>query len=186
MEKTDSFPQLKRFLEENKVQLTIDLKFMFTDHLSLMKSHFEKYFPEDFEQHNWIRNHFRAESPPSFTTTEQEQLIDLSSDSTLRTRFPSLSLPGFWSSVKREYSEISCKALRVSIPLATSYLCEARFSALAVIKSKYRSKINVEKAIHVAVSKMLPRFELLCHGKQAHLPHMTKIQLLFFFFNFFN
>jgi hypothetical protein len=51
--KTDSFPQLKRFLEENEVQLTMDLKCLFTDHLSLIKSHFEKYFPE---QHNWIRD----------------------------------------------------------------------------------------------------------------------------------
>jgi hypothetical protein len=136
-----------------------------------MKSHFEKYFPEDFEQRNWIRDLFRAESPPSFTTTEQEQLIDLSSDSTFRTRFPSMSLPGFWSSVKREYPEISCKALRVLIPFATSYLCEAGFSAVVVIKSKYRSKINIEKEMRVTVSKMLPRFELLCHGKQAHPSH---------------
>jgi hypothetical protein len=43
--KTDSFPQLKRFLEENEVRLTMDLKSLFTDYLSLMKSHFEKYFP---------------------------------------------------------------------------------------------------------------------------------------------
>jgi hypothetical protein len=169
--KTDSFPQLKRFLEENEVQLTTDLKSLFTDHLSLMKSHFEKYFPEDFEQHNWIRDPFRAELPPSFTTTEQEQLIDLSSDSTLRIRFPSMSLPGFCRSVRREYPEISCKALRVLIPFTTSYLYEAGFSAVVVIKSKYRSKINVEKEMRVAVSKMLPCFELLCHGKQAHLSH---------------
>jgi hypothetical protein len=136
-----------------------------------MKSHFEKYFLEDFEQHNWIRNPFKVESPPSFTTTEQEQLIDISSDSTLRTTFPSMSLPGFWSSVKMEYPEISCKAQRVLIPFATSYLCEAGFSAVAVNKSKYRSKINVEKKMRVDVSKMLPHFELLCHGKQAHPSH---------------
>jgi hypothetical protein len=30
-------------------------------------------------------------------------------------------------------------------------------SARAAIKSKYRSKINVEKAVHVAASKTLPR-----------------------------
>jgi hypothetical protein len=50
--KTDSFPKLKQFLEENEVQLTMDLKSLFTDNLSLMKSHFENYFPEDFEQLN--------------------------------------------------------------------------------------------------------------------------------------
>jgi hypothetical protein len=36
--KTDSFPHLKRFLEENEVQLTMDLKSLFTDHLSFFKS----------------------------------------------------------------------------------------------------------------------------------------------------
>jgi hypothetical protein len=87
--KTDSFPQLKQLLEENEVQLTMDLKSLFTDHMSLMKLHFEKYFPQDSEQHNWIRDPIRAELPP-ITTTEQEQLTDLSSDSTLRTRFPYL------------------------------------------------------------------------------------------------
>jgi hypothetical protein len=73
--KTDGFLQLKRFLEENEVQLTMDFKSLFTDHFSSMKTHFEKYLPQDFEQHNWIRDPFRAESPPIFTTTEQEQLM---------------------------------------------------------------------------------------------------------------
>jgi hypothetical protein len=82
-----------------------------------------------------------------------------------------MSLPGFWSSVKREYPEISCKALRILISFATSYLCEGGFSAVAVIKSKYRSKLNVEKEMRVAVSKMSSRFELLCHGKEAHPSH---------------
>jgi hypothetical protein len=44
-------------------------------------------------------------------------------------------------------------------------------SAVAVIKSKYRSKMNVEKEMHFAVPKMLLRFEVLCHGKRAHRSH---------------
>ncbi|CAK1595799.1 unnamed protein product [Parnassius mnemosyne] len=45
------------------------------------------------------------------------------------------------------------------------------FSAVAVIKNKYRSKINVEKEIRVAISKLEPRFEKLCSEKQAHPSH---------------
>jgi hypothetical protein len=64
--------------------------------------------------------------------------------------------------------EISSKVLHVLIPFATPYRLKAAFLAVAVVKSKYLSKINVEKEMHVAVPKMFSRFEELCHGKQAH------------------
>jgi hypothetical protein len=46
----------------------------------------------------------------------------------------------------------------------TSYLCEAGFSAVVVIKSKYRGKINGEKEMRVAVSGLIPRFEKMCEA----------------------
>ena len=57
------------------------------------------------------------------------------------------------------------------IPFATSYLCEAIFSAMAVIKTKDRTRIKVERDIRVAVSKIVPRFDELCKNKQAHTSH---------------
>jgi len=63
------------------------------------------------------------------------------------------------NSIKDEYFEVSNKALRILIPFATSYLCEAGFSAVAVLKSKYRSKLNVEKEMCVAVTTLIPNFE---------------------------
>jgi hypothetical protein len=47
--------------------------------------------------------------------------------------------------------------MRIFIPFATTYLCEAGFSAVAVIKNKYRSKINVEQEMRVAVSSLIPQ-----------------------------
>jgi hypothetical protein len=58
----------------------------------------------------------------------------------------------FWMSVKDEYPVLSAKTLVVLIPFATSYLCEAEFSAVAVLKSKCHVKINVEQEMRVAVS----------------------------------
>ena len=55
------------------------------------------------------------------------------------------------------------------VPFATSYLCEAGFSSMAVVKIKYRTHINVERDIRVAVSEFLPRFDELCKNKQAHI-----------------
>ena len=67
-----------------------------------------------------------------------------------------------------EYPALTEKALQMIIPFATSYLCEASFSAMAVIKTEYRTRISVERDIQVAVSKILRRFDELCKNKQAH------------------
>ncbi|KAJ1199130.1 hypothetical protein NDU88_002968 [Pleurodeles waltl] len=132
----------------------------------------QKYFPEDeVEPIKWVRDPFNAEIPQHFNNEEAEQLIDISSDSTLKVQFQSLSLLEFWCQTQDEYPVISKIALRVLIPFATSYLCEAGFSAVAVIKSKYRAKIHLEKEMRVAISKITPRFEELCKEKQAHPSH---------------
>ncbi|XP_067132430.1 protein FAM200A-like [Centruroides vittatus] len=113
----------------------------------------------------------KAKTPSEFTSLEEESLIDLSCDNTLKLKFGSMELSDFWISVKEEYPLLSGKALRILIPFATSYLCEAGFSAVAVIKSKYRSKINVEQEMRVAISNFIPRFEKLCSEHQAHPSH---------------
>ena len=55
-------------------------------HLNALISNFEKYFSEEMEKHNWIRNPFvdNANVSQGFTTLEAEQFIDLSSDLTLK------------------------------------------------------------------------------------------------------
>jgi len=169
--KATCFSFLKSFLEDNDLELPMSSLNIISDHLMTLKNHFEKYFPEDIVQYNWIKDPFSENPLPNFTTTEEEQLIDISSDSSLRMKFSSFSLLGFWSSIKDEYSEISNKALHVLLPFATSYLCEAGFSAVAVLKSKYRSKLNIEKEMRVAVTTLLPNFEELLNKKQAHCSH---------------
>ena len=47
----------------------------------------------------------------------------------------------------------------------------AEFSTFTVMKSKYRSKINVEKEMRVAVSSLIPRFEKMCGDKQVRPSH---------------
>lgn len=169
--KAECFSFLKSFLEDNDLELPMSSLNIISDHLMTLKNHFEKYFPEDIVQYNWIKDPFSENPLPNFTTTEEEQLIDISSDSSLRMKFSSFSLLEFWSSIKDEYSEISNKALRVLLPFATSYLCEAGFSAVAVLKSKYRSKLNIEKEMRVAVTTLLPNFEEILNKKQAHCSH---------------
>ena len=58
-----------------------------------------------------------------------------------------------------------------SYMFATSYMCEAGFSAVAVLKTKYRLKLDVEREMRVAVSNITPRFEALCRNKRANVSH---------------
>ncbi|CAK1599788.1 unnamed protein product [Parnassius mnemosyne] len=169
---TDCFPALQCILQENSIEsLDASLKLIFTQHLSSLSEHFENYFPENLEQYDWVRNPFQSTSPSTLSTKEEEQLIELSCDSSLKLQYDKDKLFEFWSSVSYDYRAISYAALRVLLPYATLYLCETGFSAIAVIKNKYRSKINVEKEMRVAISKLEPRFEKLCSEKQAHPSH---------------
>jgi len=51
-----------------------------------------------------------------------------------------------------------------------SYLCEASFSVVAVIKSKYCNKIDIERDMRVA-SNIAPWFDKMCMEQQAHCSH---------------
>ncbi|XP_060846219.1 zinc finger BED domain-containing protein 5-like [Rhopalosiphum padi] len=168
----DSFSILQQFLTSNTVEISQDMKSIFEDHLSQLVVWFEKYFKnEDIDKFAWIQDPFNSIVPSEFNSTEEESLIELSCDSSLKSKFTNMELTKFWISIKNEYPLVCEKALRVLIPFSTSYLCEAGFSAVAVIKSKYRSKINVEKEMRVAVSSLIPRFEKICNDVQAHPSH---------------
>ena len=81
------------------------------------------------------------------------------------------SLISFWVKTRTEFPLLGCKALRDLVPFATSYLHETGFSAVAVIKSKYRNKIDIEREMRVAISNIAPRFDKMCREQQAHCSH---------------
>ena len=60
------------------------MKTVMSSHLNALISHFEKYFSEDMQKYNWIRNPFVDNAPQRFTSQEAEQFIDLTSDLTLK------------------------------------------------------------------------------------------------------
>ena len=104
---------------------------------------------------------------------EAEQLIDLTSDLTLKSIYNPNSLISFWVKARAEFSFVGCKALRILAPFATSYFGEAGFSAVAVIKSKYRNKIDIEREMRVVISNIAfaRRFDKMCIEQQTHCSH---------------
>lgn len=168
----ECFPILQHFLTSNGINFSYDIKSIFEEHLSQLVAGFEKYFRNDcMDKFSWIQDPFNVVAPSDFTIEEKENLIDLSCDNSLKNKFSAMELTEFWMSVGNEYSLLSVKAQKILIPFATSYLCEAGFSAVAVIKSKYRSKINVENEMRVAISNITPRFSKMCDDQQAHPSH---------------
>ena len=149
-----------------------ELKSVFVSHLSNLELYFQEYLPKDeIKSVQWVSDHMNAEIPETFTNEEAEQLIDISTDSSLNSRLQSKSLIDFWCSIEDEYPVVTKKALRSLIPFASSYLCECGFSAVAVMKSKYRGNLKIENEIRVALSKITPRFHELIKDKQAHPSH---------------
>lgn len=50
-----------------------------------------------------------------------------------------------------------------------SYLCEAGFLTVALIKSKHNLEISVVQEMMLAVSDLIPRFEMLHSARQSHI-----------------
>ena len=66
-----------------------------------------------------------------------------------------------WIGLREECPITSEKSVRMLLPFPTSYLGlyeMIRFSAVAVIKTKYRHRLNIEEEIRAAISTTEPRF----------------------------
>ena len=171
--KMDMFSDLNDFLEENELNQNI-VKQSILNHLQDLTQWFDKYFPKNTnpERYDWILSPFTVPSTCHLSTELIEGLDDLASDRSLKIAFDNKrSLTEFWISVEKEYPGLSEAAMIVLLPFGTTYLCEMTFSALSYIKNKYRSRLEVEDDLRVAVSHIKPRISLLCSKRKAHTSH---------------
>ncbi|GFU17718.1 uncharacterized protein TNCV_1744751 [Trichonephila clavipes] len=87
----------------------------------------------------------------------KESLIDLSSDETFKFKFhASLSRTQFWLPIKSEYPFHSEQAKKILIQFSTAYLCEMAFSSVTAIKTRYRSQLEINAVLRLAVATMDP------------------------------
>jgi hypothetical protein len=144
------------------------------EHLINLQSSFSKYFSGKMnDKYSWIRDPFHEVSPPNneFSIEEEENYIDLTSDTSLKLTFLRESLTEFWVGVGEEYPHLSKKTINILLPFGTSYLYETGFSGVAALKTKYRSMLNIESDLRVAISRLILRYEKLCCKKQPHPSH---------------
>jgi len=172
-DKFEMFSCLSEFLSDNDVDINM-IKEIITTHLISLQTNFNARF-EDFPEESlgWIRNpfHFNINEIKLGNLKISEELIDLSSDENLRIRFQQNACDTFWISIKSEYPELSKQAISILLPFASTYLCETAFSTLTIIKNKYRSRLNVEADLRVAVSNIKPNIESIMSTMQAQVSH---------------
>ena len=174
-----SFPLLKSHLTSQSGNHSLqntdecDMKAVMSSHQDALISHLEKYFSKDMIKYNWIRNPFlyNANAPQGFTSLAAKQFIDLTSELTLKSIYNPNSLISFRVKSPAEFPLVFCKAFHVLVPFATSYLCEAGFSVVAVIKSKHCNTIDIERKMRVAISNIAPSFNKTYTEQQAHCSH---------------
>jgi hypothetical protein len=137
------------------------------EHLINLQSGLSKYFPEKMNgKYSWIRDTFHEVSPSNndFSLEEEENYIDLTSDTSLKLKFRWESLTEFWVVVGEEYPHLSKKAINILLSFVTSYFCETGFSGVAAM-------LNIGSDLRVAISRLQPRYEKLCCKKQPHPSH---------------
>jgi hypothetical protein len=177
------FPKLNAFKEENNMEISeTGIERCIREHLINLQSIFSEYSPEQMnDKYRWIRDPFHEVLPPNndFSLEEEENYIDLTSDTSLKLIFRRESLTKFWVGVREEYSHLSKKAINILLPFATSYLCESGFSGVAALKTKYRSMLNIESDLKVAISRLQPRHEKKFCKKQPHPSHCTGTKLFY-------
>ena len=112
------------------------VKSLIIEHLNQLAEQLRKHFPPMDTSCAWIRNPFDVSLPvPQLSFHEQEQLIELSSAGALQLEFKRKPLVDFWNESLTSYTALAKQALRVLMPFATNYLCEAGFSAMAAVKT---------------------------------------------------
>ncbi|KAE8277954.1 Zinc finger MYM-type protein 6 [Larimichthys crocea] len=87
-------------------------------HIEALGGFFGKYFPNSATQYDWVVDPFHASAPADFSCAEEEQLIEMTSDSALRLRFPTIPLSQFWLEVEKQYPLIGQKAVGILLPFA--------------------------------------------------------------------
>uniref|UniRef100_UPI00358FE70F protein FAM200C-like n=1 Tax=Myxine glutinosa TaxID=7769 RepID=UPI00358FE70F len=101
----------------------------------------------------------------------QEEFLELKFNSSAEDDFEILDLETFWVKYLPVYPLISLQAVRILTMFGSTYLCEAAFSALVAVKTKYRSKLNVEGDLRCALSGTRPRIPDLIAKKQCQPSH---------------
>nr|XP_039253417.1 zinc finger BED domain-containing protein 5-like [Styela clava] len=169
--KHECFGNLCEYLLSNQLVLQEKIKEAIFKHLTNLAESIEKYFIINADNFLWIQNPFQAfPDVATLSLKEKEQLIDISSNFELKSKFKEIELAQFWIIMMGKFPEISLEALKVLTRFPTTYLCEKTFSLYAATKTKYRNRLNAENDLILQVTSIEPQLESFLHTKQQIHP----------------
>uniref|UniRef100_A0A8C1QE04 Uncharacterized protein n=1 Tax=Cyprinus carpio TaxID=7962 RepID=A0A8C1QE04_CYPCA len=131
---------------------------------------------DELKDKRWVKNPFDFETPDSIaelnlTPSEESEMIQLTSDNTLKTRHKTEKLSSFWIGLFTEYPMLSKASISLLLPFTTTYMCETGSSLLTKMKTKQRNKLNASPDMRVALSSCEPAWDQIMQNKQAHPSH---------------
>ncbi|XP_069057834.1 SCAN domain-containing protein 3-like [Pleurodeles waltl] len=167
----EAFPCLPEALEDIGYELESAAE-VIINHLTSRRDSLEKHFPKDTDHVNdWVLQPFLVGAGTNLPVHFQEDLIEVQSDRILQMHFNKNSFGEFWLTMSEKHSGLSKIAVKVLLPFSSSFLCEIGFSALAALKMKYYSRLEVEHILRMAVARIHPQIDRLSGEKQAHPSH---------------
>ena len=143
------FTFLYNLLVKKYMMLPSNLGSIFLQHPSKFESKFSSVLSAEFIKFVRIHHPFVQAAPSSFAEREKEDYIDLTCYKSVKRKIYSGNPTNFWLSLNDEHPALAKNTPRVVIHFVASYLCEAGFSATAMIKTKYRSRISVKREMRV-------------------------------------
>lgn len=172
----DCFETFQTFITENNIKVPDDIISQIILHLISLKDNFNFYFLEEMEKcqkNKWVVNPFQDAVLTGISTKADEELIDISEDTSLKLKFRRNNLIEFWLSAQQKCPTLSTEALKVLLPFSSSYLCEVGFSAMVGIKNKHRNKLQLSHSLRLKVTKIDVDVGAVINNsrKQAHSSH---------------
>ncbi|KAM3844770.1 zinc finger BED domain-containing protein 5-like [Vipera latastei] len=172
-----SFPNVSDFVELNSIVDTEGIIAAIRNHLEKLHTELALYFP--FVSGGcdtgirWVASPFVMDNVVNadLSSPEQEALLEVTSNRSLKELFNEKTLSEFWSQVAKRYPAVGGKAIAALLPFCSTYLCEKVFSSLRCIRTKERSCLQVESDLILSVSTLQPRVQRLVSEKQAHVSH---------------
>ena len=154
-----SFPYLNEFLDENELQMSDVILEVIKRHVSILCEETFRYFPnlqESDKLYRFINSPFGLEldNLPSSNNEIQEQFIDMVNDGSAKHLHREMCCSDFWIAMAQPYPNLAKMALKVLIPFATTYECDAAFSTLLHIKTKYQNRLDVTNDMRFALCKL--------------------------------
>ena len=132
------------------------------EHLQQLSHYFYEYFgDDDTNMFDWIRNPFKC-LLTDFIGREQEQLAELSSD-TNRMLLLDGMFPGVFTDVRH--------SSQYPVAIYNHLLVWNSLSAVTGMKTKCRSRLNIDDDIRVCMSHISPRLDKLCSAKREQPSH---------------